>query len=182
MLNLYLTLINTTDDKKKFENLYYEYRTLMKYIANGILKDEYLAEDAVHEAFLKLTRYLNKIDDIKCPRTKTFIVIIIRSVSLDILKKEKRIKTTDIEEISNIPAVTNDFLENIEVEELVSKIKSLPDTYRDILELKAYYNLSDKEIADILKISLSAARKRLQRARAALKEILKGGEENAVFK
>ena len=181
MLLFYMSLIDENKDKDKFEKIYYKYNRLMKYIAFNILNDEYLAEDATHEAFIKLTRYLKKIEEIDCPKTKSFIVIIIRSVSLDILKKEKCVKVLNIDEIKNIPTVEKDFLDAVNTEELVLAIKSLPDTYRDVIELKAYYELKDKEIADILRISLSAVKKRLQRARNALKENLKGGRENAVF-
>jgi len=58
----------------------------------------------------------------------------------------------------------------------------MSDTYRDIIWLKVYYDLSDKQIADILGISHSAARKRLQRARNTLLKMIKEAEtENAVF-
>lgn len=182
MLMFYISLIDFSEDKEKFEKLYDEYGRLMKYIACDILEDEYLAEDAVHEAFIKLIRYLKKIDDVKCPKTKTFIAILIRSISLDMLKKEKRVKFSNIDDALDSPTENKDFLDNINTTELVLAISSLPNTYRDIIELKAYYELSDREIADILKISSSAARKRLERARKALKECLKGGGENVVFK
>ena len=37
-----------------------KYRRLMFYIANQILKDEYMGEDAVHSTFLKLIDNLDK--------------------------------------------------------------------------------------------------------------------------
>jgi len=36
----------------------------MFYVANSILKDEHLAEDAVHQAFIKIIENLNKINEI----------------------------------------------------------------------------------------------------------------------
>lgn len=96
MLSLYLSLLDTEEEKSKLEKLYYEYRELMKYIALGILNDEYTAEDAVHNAFIKLTRHLKGIEEIKNHKTKSFIVIIIKSVSLDMLKKEKKNKPAEM--------------------------------------------------------------------------------------
>ena len=49
MLNLYLTLIDDDEDKIRFTKLYEQYRHLMFYIAQEILKDEHLSEDAVNE-------------------------------------------------------------------------------------------------------------------------------------
>ena len=83
MLLYYLSLVDTEEERSKLENLYYEYKALMKYVAFNILEDNGLAEDAVHEAFIKLTRHLDGIDEIKSHKTKAFIVIIIRCVALD---------------------------------------------------------------------------------------------------
>lgn len=172
MLFFYLSMVDTPEEKSKLEMLYCEYRHLMKYIAFDILHDDKLAEDAVHAAFLKLINHLEKIDEIKCHKTKAFIVIITKSVSIDILRKETRHRLISIDdpEQPEIPAPDNN--DNTGVQNILSAIKKLPDTYRDILELKAYYELSDKEIADVLGISHSAERKRLERARNALRKLL----------
>lgn len=172
MLFFYLSMIDAPEEKSKLEKLYCEYRYLMKHIALNILHNDTLAEDAVHNAFLKLANHLKKIDEIKCHKTKAFIVIVIRSVSIDISRKEKRCRLISIDETEqlNIPDRNNDG--SMGVQDILSAIKELPDTYRDILELKAYHELSDKEIADVLGISHSATRKRLERARNALRKIL----------
>lgn len=172
MLLFYLSLVETEEEKSKLEKLYYEYKELMKHIALDILKDDGYADDAVHEAFIKLTRHLKGIDEIQCHKTKTFIVIIIRSVSFDMLDKEKRNKIYLLEDIGEFADNTENIFEEIEFKELVSLLGKLPEIYRDIIELKVYYELSDKEIADILGISNQAARKRLQRAREAFEKIL----------
>ena len=62
MLTFYLSLIETEEDKSKFENIYETYRKVMFYTANQILKDEYLAEDAVHSAFLRILKQKNGCD------------------------------------------------------------------------------------------------------------------------
>lgn len=86
---LYLSLLDTEEEKSKFEQLYYQYRKLMYLCAREILKDDQLAEDAVHEAFIKLTKYVKKINEIKCNKTKRFIVIVVESAAKDIWRKEK---------------------------------------------------------------------------------------------
>ena len=172
MLLFYLSILDTEEEKSKLEKLYYEYKGLMKYVALGILKDDYIAEDAVHNAFIKLTRHLNGIEEIESHKTKSFMVIIIRSVSLNMLEKEK--KSAPVDNIETISFLNDKTFEKIEALELCEMIKSLPDIHRDILELKVYYDMSDKEISDILNISNSAVRKRLQRARNALLNLMQG--------
>jgi len=42
----YLPLIDTPEDKNKFEELYISYEKTIFYVANKILKDKHLSEDA----------------------------------------------------------------------------------------------------------------------------------------
>ena len=51
---IYMSMIESGEDEDLFKGLYLKYRKHMKYIAMQILGDEYLAEDAVHNAFLKI--------------------------------------------------------------------------------------------------------------------------------
>lgn len=180
MLQFYLSLIETEEDKSKFERLYNQYKKLLKYIAVEMLQDEFLAEDAVHEAFIKLTRYINGIDESNSHKTKAFIVIIIKSVCRDMLRKESNKDTiVSIEEMDNMGYASEDSLKNIELQDVYAAIESLPDTYREITELKLYYDFSDKDIADIVGINNAAVRKRIQRAKEILrKKLAKRSEDN----
>jgi RNA polymerase sigma-70 factor (ECF subfamily) len=51
-------------------------------------------------------------------------------------------------------------------------IAELPDTQREVLLLAHYEQLSTAEIAEITQLEITAVKSRLQRARAALREIL----------
>ena len=88
MLVLYLSLLDG-EDEGKFERLYYKYRGLMFTCAKEILKDDVLAEDAVHEAFLRLTKHMKGIDEVKCNKTLRFVVIVVESAAKDIYRKKK---------------------------------------------------------------------------------------------
>ena len=78
MLLFYLSLLETEEEQSKFEKLYYRYNALMKYIAFEILRDDGMAEDAVHDAFVKLSRHLDTIDDVADSKTAGFIIILIK--------------------------------------------------------------------------------------------------------
>ena len=51
-------MIESPEDKMKFERLYHKYRDLMYNIAYSFLKDEHDAEDAVHQAFVSIIENL----------------------------------------------------------------------------------------------------------------------------
>lgn len=173
MLILYMSLIDSDESKDKFESLYLKYRKHMKHIAMKILGEEYLAEDAVHNAFIKIISNLHKFNKIDCQETRNLIVIIIRSVSIDMYRKRNReFENTDIldKEIS----IETDF-SIIEVDNILKEIDALPDIYKDILLLKVEYGYKDREIAKLLGIKVDTVSKRLERARKQLKKQLNEG-------
>lgn len=94
------------------------------------------------------------------------------------IRKDKRDKTVALKEINNLGYTDNDAFKNIEFEYIYKAIESLSDKYREIIELKVYHDLSDKQIADILGIDNAAVRKRLQRARQSLRtKLAQRGED-----
>ena len=150
MIALYLGLIETEEEKNRFEELYNKYRKLMKYTAINILKDEYLAEDAVHNAFLKIIDHLDKIEDISCHKTVSFIVIITRNTSLDMYSKRKRQSTLNIDDLNDSRQVSEELdLSKLDMEIIVSSIENLSQIHKDVLLLKYFHERSDKEICEI---------------------------------
>lgn len=83
---IYLQMIESDEDKSKFEQLYIMYKGLMFHVAMKILKNEFDAEDAVHQAFLSLIENLKKISDVKCPKTRAYIVIITERKAIALIK------------------------------------------------------------------------------------------------
>ena len=59
---IYLQMLDTPEEKSKFETLYYTHRRTMLHIAMQILKDHQLAENAVQEAFIRLAKNFLKSD------------------------------------------------------------------------------------------------------------------------
>ena len=92
MLGFYLTLLDSAEEKSKFEQLYITYRQDMFKIAYSILKDNYEAEDAVHEAFLIVIKKFDKISEVNCPQTHAYLIIIVKNLALKIYNKRKKPK------------------------------------------------------------------------------------------
>ncbi|MGV8147601.1 MAG: RNA polymerase sigma factor [Alkaliphilus sp.] len=178
---IYLSLLQDENEKNKFEQLYLEYKQIMFYVAKGILKDEHLAEDSLHQAFLKLVDNLDKINEIKCHKTKGFLVVIVKSVSLNILSKRKKQQVEPIDLYdSQIPIenynLENEVIDKNEHDRLVQNILELPPKCANILILKYSLDLNAKEIAKIVGISGSDVRKRIQSGR---EKVLKALEERS---
>lgn len=174
---IYLSMIEE-ENKSKFEQLYVEYRQLMFYVANKILNDEKLSEDAVHNAFLKLIDHLDKIDEIKCHKTKGFLVIIVKNISIDLFnnrKKENHISFDDIDFFifDDQSSLEDIVITNCEYDDLIKEILELPPNYSNVLYLKYIYELNDMEISSLLSITEANVRKRIERGRKSLKLALR---------
>lgn len=173
---LYLNLIDVDVDEgvNKFEYIYKNYKKTMYYKAFEILKDEQLSEDAVHDSFIRLIKYINekKIEDVTNNKTKGLVIVIVKRVSIDIYNKVKREKEK-IDRLQDRSIFNDNNLENLETfSEIEIAILKLPETYKEIFLLKFFHQLSDKEISNILNIRQDTVRKRVSRGRRKLKEIL----------
>lgn len=168
MLSFYLSLLETQEDKDKFEYLYKRYSSLLKHVAYQKLHDEQLAEDAVHNAFLNIIKSFCEIDDPTSHKTRHFLVIVTERAAIDISRKNNRVVHVDFEKVEPTLSITPDMLDGVAVEELSRMIAELPEIYRLILELRVYHELPEKQIAKVLNISYDAVRKRLERARSLL--------------
>jgi len=146
MLPIYLAVINAEQDKNKFEILYTTYRKLMFYIANRILNDEYLAEDAVHQAFLKVIENLDKIEDVNCHKTRSYIVTIVRNNAINMYNRRKRNTTIPLEQMEFCIS-DETFNRSEDLDYLTKAVMKLPVIYKEILTLKYVQECSNAEIA-----------------------------------
>lgn len=168
---IYLNMIESVYDKSKLEQIYNTYKQTMFYTANRTIRDEYLAEDIVHQAFLRIIANLDKINEINCHKTKGFIVIIVRNIAIDFYRKRKRENNISFDEvelyIEDVKS-SNDFIMN-DVEEAILK---LPLNYLNVFKLRFSHGYNYKEISEILEISEVNVRQRISRGKKKLEEIL----------
>lgn len=163
---------------EKFLMIYNEYRTKVYHCAMNVLKDSYLAEDAVQEVFLKFTQIdvLNKIDQYNSPRAKAYINVLTKHVVYNMFNKRKRYCSMfvqdEFEKLSKY-CIMDDNTETVfnkyDMEELADTLHKLPTDYSNILVLRYIKQLNDKELAILLHIKEATARKRLERARKLFK-------------
>lgn len=170
--------MDNNEDKYKFAHLYAAYKDLMLNRAFDILKDYGLAEDAVHNAFLKIIKNIDKIDKVDDLRTQGFCVVVVDNIAKTMYNKEHKVKfieLTDMESDTNVAEIIED---KNAIEYLMKRINDLPDIYRYVFFLKYFNDLSDKDIAETLNLNISTVRKRLLRGKKLLKNLLKRGEDN----
>jgi len=167
-----MSSLSIEEDRSSFEKLYMEYRGLMYSVAVNVLHDQHLAEDAVHNAFLKISNHVKKISSMDCHKTKAFMVIVVRNTSIDLYNRRKKTPLLfpgDTEPMTpGGEPVEDTVCDRIEIEELREKIGLLPEIYREVLILRCVHEFSGREISKILNINEATVRKRLERARERL--------------
>jgi RNA polymerase sigma-70 factor (ECF subfamily) len=181
-------MIETQEDTDKFTEIYNKYKNMMHNVAFKVLNNTQDAEDAVHEAFLKLARNIPKVESISCKKTETFLVILCRSASIDIYRKNKKERNkadigedNDMGSIKAAPALDTlgELISTEGYNRLIELIYELGDTYRDTIALRFILEWSNNEIADFLGINKNTVEVRINRGRAKLIEMLGKEEEYA---
>ena len=178
---IYLAMIETTEDKSKFEKIYEEYCSGMYRVAFQILKNKEDAENIVHDAFVVLIDHLDKVDKVYDYRTWGYVSSIVRSRAVNYYNREKRKVPFTPEDYDNEESSQKDPLFHIVVEEaeqtLVELIRKLPYPQRDVIYLQYVNELKAKEIAEILELTPENVRQISRRAKAKLRELLEGKED-----
>ena len=167
MLMVCMAMIDNSEDKTIFKKLYDEYLNLMLYTAYNILGNQQDAEDAVSEAFLRIAKNFSKLEKTICPKTANQFVIIVRNISIDIYRKNKRKKEIPFQEDMNLK-----YDDKSESSDLESALSNLNQSEKDILYMYYIYGRSTKDISKLFEISEDAVHKRIQRAKSHLKKIL----------
>lgn len=176
MLLFYLNLIDNEEDQSKFQMIYETYNKSMLFKATEILKDEYLAEDAVQEAFLQISRNIKNIRTDYPGETKNYVITIVQNCAKRIAQKNSKYVITPeentIEEI--LPDSTDYELKAVDIiiyGEIKKALAMLDEKYITPLTLQEQgYRIS--EIAAMLDISRSAVKMRISRAKKMIYELV----------
>lgn len=167
MLSFFLAVLESDADRQRFASIYEQHHAKMERIAIHILKDQSSAEDAVQNAFVQIIRNFEKIDQIPSEDLLYWIISIVKNECYMILRKQKRVVLVDDwSPFAERVAGVSDYAA------LVELFSDLPDTYRQVLEMKVLLGYTDQEISAHLGITETAVSTRASRGRQLLRDIL----------
>jgi RNA polymerase sigma-70 factor (ECF subfamily) len=131
----------------------------------------------VQNVIIRLENHLDKITEITSKKTRAYLMIIVRNLSINAYNKRKKTVLMDNDLAEGLLEEYNEiYFENeptIELcRELETSLSQLNESYTDILTLRYFYELTIDEIANILDMSKNVVNVKLHRARAALKSIM----------
>lgn len=169
-------------DEKIRNEIYSTWAPYMKAVCLRYLANDELAEDIMHEAFIKVFTNVDKLVWKGDGSFKAWVVRVMVNCSIDYLKQAKRLNNVSIDDVAEIADDYEDEddsslfgmikKQGIGKDELMAMLESLPESNRLVFNLYAIEQLKHKEIAEVLDIAEEASRARLKRARIQLKEKL----------
>ena len=179
MLHFLLTLTDESNHEK-IEHIYNTYHDYMLKYAVSKLKSMgrtnfiYDAEDAVQNAFMKITKYIDKIDFSRDEKD-------VKNYCFSILSNEICNVLSDNEEIYELNEEFNlekeySFIEELEIKEnyqqVVKAIENLDEKYSTTLYLVFCKEHTVNEVAEMMGISVKTVYTRLARGKALVLDSL----------
>lgn len=146
-----------TYDLKSFERLFQRFYPVMCGIADRYLNDQVLSKDMVQEAFIKLWRRQENLNDIQC--VKSYLYTTVRNLSLNYIRDhaQKEIQF----EISSLSDLEDEKVTDLIGEEtiylLYRAIENLPPQSSKVI-LLVLQGKKNPEIAETLNISINSVK------------------------
>ena len=179
---IYALAFPSDSDREKFELIFRKYKNLMLYKAFEILKDPYLAEDAVSEAFLRIHKNMRKISDPLSNQSVAFFVTITKNSALTMYKKaaneyNEKAEVIDMEYIPDVGMdPENQVISDMAADDIYMLVDRLSDNQKQVFLLKYAHDCSIREISRILDMTEGNVTVTLHRARNSLKKMLRREE------
>jgi len=141
-------------------------RQQLKSFVRSRVNDSTVADDIVHEVFLKVHARIHQLKNAE--RLDGWIYQITRNAITDYFRQSRKFARLTDESVI-LEAEENEFNACV-ANCLQDELMMLPPKYREALEMAELGNMSQTELALKLSISYSGAKSRVQRARQMLKD------------
>lgn len=186
---LLLSIISTFDfiNGNLFEELYEKHSGKLYNIVLGKVGNPHDAEEIVNDTFFKVWCSIKRFKNLGEDETISLLVKYTKNQTIDYFrKKQRRVQTIalvyededsdelmehDIPDFSYSPEPI--IMDEESCKQLEKHINNLPDSQREVLELKYSLGMSNLEISEVLSISVELVNTRIFRAKRTLYKILK---------
>lgn len=177
----YLKYLSETSDKKAIlEQLMVAYGKDVWNYAYSITRKWDQADDITQEVFLKVYRNLYTFRSESS--VKTWILTITRNMTLDYRRAAFYRKVTLMDFLAptaEAPSTEQEVMNQLATNDLWRMVLKLPVKYREVLILYAHYELSMKEMAQVLGVTEGTVKSRLFHARSKMKKIKESQSDGA---
>lgn len=169
-------------------DLYDTYAVRVRYMAAQILKNDADSDDALVEVFIRIMKYKEKFVGIDEKQTRRLIVLFTKSTCIDLYRRRERYQSTHMTmttvdedgELCEMDYADDDADVLAEVVEretnarLKEALESLTSPAKEIILLKYYGGMKNREIADFLGMKLPTVAVIIHRAMHKMRKQLEG--------
>ena len=159
------------------ERIFHQYGSMLLRHAQLLLGRDSMAEDAVQETLVRVLRLSPKLRD--ADHEKAWLLAVTGNICRDFLRKAKRRRETAMPDWFDAPSADDAPDEQAGQRDrdarLIRAVMALPVKYREPVLLVYYHELTNRQAAESMRLTESAFRSRLMRARDMLRMRL--GEE-----
>ena len=122
MLMFYLAMLDTPQQKSKFQMIYENYTGQILQTAHSLARNHMDAEDIAQDVFLKIINNIDTIQTENPLRLRALIIQMTKFASIDLLRKKKHKENPNdlINDWEQFPAVTTDIEECVFSHELIN--------------------------------------------------------------
>lgn len=169
-----------------FDVLLNRYRSKVFSYIFHIVKNQDVADDIFQETFVKIIMTIKQGRYVETGKFSAWVTRIARNLVIDYFRQEKSenlvsIDNDDVDLLNRRDLSDSTIEDNMVQTQICNDIRrlihSLPDSQRNVIEMRFYQNMSFKEIADATNVSINTA---LGRMRYALMHIRKLAKENNI--
>jgi len=164
----------TQDDEDAFCELYAIYKKRLLYFATKFVKSKEFAEDVYQDAFIAVWQTRHSINP-ELPFS-SYLYAIVRNKVLNLMRNidsEEKLKSQILSQAIDYSDETHEKLMENELEKFIAQAMSkLTGRQREIFEMSRNQNLSYKEIASKLNISIATVQEHISASLKILREYL----------
>lgn len=158
-------------DREAFALLYTAMREPLRTLCLSFVKNEAVADDLLHDAFLLIFSKIGELKDTSC--TEAWMKTVMRRVALLYLRKQhQQVPLSASPELTAF-AVENNAEPNLALQDVLAAVDDLPEGYRRVFRMSVFEGMSHQEIANLLHIEPHSSSSQLFHAKALLRRWLR---------
>ena len=158
-------------DREAFALLYTAMREPLRTLCLSFVKNEAVADDLLHDAFLLIFSKFGELKDTSC--TEAWMKTVTRRVALLYLRQQhQQVPLSASPELTTF-AVENNAEPNLALQDVLAAVNDLPEGYRRVFRMSVFEGMSHQEIANLLHIEPHSSSSQLFHAKVLLRRWLR---------
>ena len=165
-------------DPGAFESLYRRYSPAAYGVALRVLRQPFLAQDVVHDAFVALWNAPEAYDPTRGP-FRTFLLSLVHHRAVDAVRREERLRDRERRANPHAPPVEDVMESVVEDADLADRrravreaMRGLPAEQREAVELMYFRGWTQARIAETTGVPIGTVKSRVWAAMRRLRELL----------